>query len=128
MVDYREHGASRTITYDDGSTVEVDFARLAHRVTIGGRTVVEEFVSCAPGHKPGTWLLYISALQDMGTRMPISKWPCPPEWRGRGSLRAVALTPTGDGERLVLPVAADGTFALDVPFGVPFRLTPEDGA
>jgi hypothetical protein len=128
MVDYRERGASRTITYDDGSTVEVDFARLAHRVTVGGRTIAEDFVSCAPGTKPGTWLLYISALQDMGTRMPVATWPCPPEWRDRGSLRAVALTPTGDGERLVLPVAADGTFALDVPFGVPFRLTPEDGA
>ena len=48
--------------------------------------------------------------------------------RGRGSLRAVALTPTGDGDHLSLPVAADGTFVLDVPFGVPFRLTPEDEA
>lgn len=128
MVEYREQGASRTITYEDGSTVEVDFARLAHRVTVGGRPIVEDFVSCAPGPKPGTWLLYISALQDMGTRMPIAAWPCPPEWRGRRSLRAVALTPAGDGDSLSLPVAGDGNFALEVPFGVPYRLTPGDVA
>jgi hypothetical protein len=125
MVDYREQGASRTITYEDGSTVEVDFARLAHRVKVGGTLVIEDFVSCAPGPRPGTWLLYVSALQDMGTRMPISRWPCPPEWRGRGSLHAVALTPAGDGDSLSLPVADDGNFALEVPLGVPFRLTLE---
>lgn len=127
MTDYREHGASRTITYEDGSTVEVDFARLAHRVTVAGRVIVEDFVSCAPGPKPGTWLLYVSALQDMGTRMPLARWLCPPEWRGCGGLRAVALTPTGDGESRILPVADDGTFPLDAPLGVPLRLTPEAG-
>jgi hypothetical protein len=128
MVDYREQGASRTVTYEDGSIVEVDFARLTHRVMVSGVLLIEDFVSCAPGPKPGTWLLYISALQDMGTRMPIGRWPCPPEWRGCGSLHAVQLTPVGDGESRYLPVADDGTFALDVPFGVPFRLTPEAGA
>jgi len=127
MTDYREHGASRTITYGDGSTVEVDFARLTHRVTVAGRVVVEDFVSCAPGPKPGTWLLYVSALQDMGTRLPLARWPCPAEWRDRGALRAVELTPAGDGESHLLPVAGDGTFPLDVPLGVPLRLTPEAG-
>jgi hypothetical protein len=125
MVDYEERGAFRAITYEDGSRVEVDFGRLAHRVIVGGHTIVEDFVSFAPGPRTGTWILYASLLQEMGTRMRKLRWPCPAEWRGCAVLRATALTPTGDGESRVLPVHDDGTFALDVPLGVPFRIRPD---
>jgi hypothetical protein len=127
MTDCRGKGASRTVIYDDGSTVEVDFERLTHRVTINGRIIVEDYVSFAPGPRPETWILYVSALQDMGTRMKLPRWSCPEEWRSSAGLRATALTPFGEGEPLILPVHDDGSFSLDVPVGVPFRVSPVGG-
>jgi hypothetical protein len=125
MIDYEERGATRLITYDDGSTVEVDFERLTHRVTVAGCIVVEDFVSFAPGPKPGTSLLYLSRLQEMGTRMGPCAWPCPAAWRGRRNLRATALTPDGDGETRTLAVSDEGTFGIDVEAGVPYRVRVE---
>ncbi len=128
MVDYEEQGALRKITYEDGSTVEVDFMRCAHRVTIGGSVLVEDFISFAPGMQPGTYILYISPLSEMGTRHGHGPWPCPREWRGCAGLRATALTPTGEGETRFIPVTEDGMLVLDLPPGVPHRVLPMPGA
>jgi hypothetical protein len=122
MIDYEERGAYRKITYDGGATIEVDFERLLHRVVVKERPIVEDFVSSAPGARAGTYRLYVSALQDMSTRMRRVEWPCPNEWRGLSRLQATALTPDGDGEVISFAVKENGMIILDVPFGVPYRV------
>ncbi|MGA2974604.1 MAG: endo-alpha-N-acetylgalactosaminidase family protein [Spirochaetia bacterium] len=125
MVDYKEQGALRKITYEGGDTVEVDFQRCGHRVTIGGNVLVEDFISFAPGPKSGTYLAYISLLSEMGTRHGHGPWPCPREWRGAKELRAIALTPSGEGETCFIPVLENGTISLDLPAGIPHHVLPE---
>jgi hypothetical protein len=125
MVDYEEQGAYRKVTYEGGDTVEVDFGRCAHRVTIGGKILVEDFISFAPGPKSGTYLVYISLLSEMGTRHAHGPWPCPAEWRDMKNLRAIPLTPTGEGEPRSIPVLENGTLVLDLPQGIPYRVMPE---
>lgn len=125
VIDYEEQGALRKVTYEGGDTVEVDFQRCAHRVTIGGNVLVEDFMSFAPGQKSGTYLAYISLLSEMGTRHGHGPWPCPREWRGLKGLRAISLTPAGEGETRFIPVLENGMIALDLPAGVPYRVLPE---
>jgi hypothetical protein len=124
MIDYEVRGAYRKITYDGGATIEVDFQRLFHRVVVKERPIVEDFISFAPGPRAGTYRLYVSALQDLSTRMRRMEWPCPNEWRGLSRLQATALTPDGDGEVISLAVKENGMIVLDVPFGVPYRVQP----
>ena len=128
MIDYEERGAWRKITYEGGDTVEVDFERCAHRVTIGGMVLVEDYISFAPGTRPGTYLLYVSLLSEMGTRHGHGPWPCPREWRGLKRLRAISLTPTGEGATSLIPVLENGTISLDLPAGIPYRVLPEQDA
>jgi hypothetical protein len=98
---------------------------MAHRVVVRGRVITEDFVSFAPGPRAGSYRLYVSALQDLGTRMRKAAWPCPQEWLARPRLTATALTPDGDGETISIAVLPDGTIPLDVSPGVPYRVQAE---
>jgi len=56
-----------------------------------------------------------------------SRWPCPQRWRSLSFLEATELTSAGEGGRRQVGIE-DGQLVLDIPAGVPHRLSAPPSA
>lgn len=116
IADIIEDGTVMTTIYDKDNYVKVDFATKSYDIVIDGRLVGHNWTTFAPAFTQGGYLAYGI---DAG---PIS-YLAPEGWQDGMALRAVTLTINGDGDCVPCNIK-EGMITIDVPAGVPVRVTP----
>lgn len=97
--------------YGDGYSAAVNFETGSYEVKVNGRTVGKDWVTFAPGNRPGTYLAFAG---EEG----VYRFAAPQGWK---AAKAVALTVGGaDGE---LPCSIEnGEIILRLPANTPLRI------
>ena len=110
IVDYQANGAQKTVTYEDGDTVEVNAETGDYCITSGGYVLGRNFVSTVP---VGRHSIYVYS-KDAG----LVRVPLPTGWGTPDSLRVETLIEDGSRTTMEYRIAGGG-IEIVAPAGLP---------
>jgi hypothetical protein len=114
MTDFNQNGKTARADYGQGSYVAVNFADETYEVVVDGVLIAQNFTTLVPGNTPGVYLAY--AFDNKSVTYPKPK-------NGGAEIRAVTLTPEGEGEWLNNAARVEGeTVILQLPPLTPVKL------
>jgi hypothetical protein len=117
MTAFIQNGTKARADYEDNSYVAVDFADETYQVVVDGTIIGQNFTTFVPGNTPGVYLAYAFEEKTVVYPKPST---------ATEKIRAVTLTPEGEGELLDNTAHIDGdTIVLQLPPMIPVKITFE---
>jgi len=115
MEKIEKDGETTKVVYDDKSYIEVIFTEKTYEIVCDGELIGKDWTTFVPGFKEGSYL----AFSRNGGKLD---YPLPSIFGETKKLHAITLTSEGEGNELPCHVV-DGRVILDMPQGVPVRIT-----
>lgn len=130
MQGYTRNGNLRRVTYDEDTYVEIEVPDAAlrafrgyregemgrFRIVVDGKTVARDFTAFFPGRKPGSYLAYSRRGGEVEYDAPI----------GWGEESKLVIEPLEGTPAKASATVKDGQIALNLPAGIPVRITRKE--